>query len=115
MNFVYRNTLDQIVRFQLGPIHYSVNPGSTVEIPEKYDYAIEAMGVRLEKDYELSIQNDADRNPERWDSFLEPAENVDILPQDEFLTEPQKQFEKIQKQRAIRARKNTKHSDAKHS
>lgn len=103
MNFIYRNTLDQIVRFQLGPIHYSVNPGSTVEIPEKYDYAIEAMGVRLEKDYELSIQNDADQNPERWEKFTSESSNVEHLVSDEHLTEPQKQFEK--KQRAIRARK----------
>lgn len=81
MNFIYRNVLDQTVRFTLGNpphlIEYAVSPGSTVVIPEKYDYAIEAMGIRLEKDYEQSIIHDSASNPERWNDFLSDAKHSD--------------------------------------
>lgn len=76
MNFIYRNILSETVRFTLGSEKYEVLPGSTVEVPEKYDYAIEEMGVRLEKDYEQSIFNDQLSNPERWNDFIASQANV---------------------------------------
>lgn len=101
MNFIYRNILNQTVRFTLGSVKYEVLPGSIVEIPEKYDYAIEGMGVRLEKDYEQSIFNDQLSNPERWIDF-----GAEAAPTDGYESEALSTKESESKpKRAIRARK----------
>lgn len=107
MNFVYRNNLNQTIRFSLGNpphlIEYAVSPGSTVVIPEKYDYAIEAMGVRLEKDYEQSIVHDSVSNPERWSDFLNSESSAS---ESEFATasKPSNGIS-LHSKRAIRSRK----------
>jgi hypothetical protein len=116
MNFIYRNNLDQTVRFTLGGgqnlIHYSISPGETVEIPEKWDYAIEAMGVRLDKDYELSMVCDARKNPEVWDNFVKAPECSAPECSDVQESKINDAERSTPKSRAIRARKTR---SAKHS
>jgi hypothetical protein len=68
MNFYYRNIGSVVVRFELNNIKYEVEPGQTVIIPEKYDYAINLMQVKnLQKDIEISewvnvVENISDEN-----------------------------------------------------
>ena len=66
MNLHYRNPFDQVMTFELGGKEYRVLPGATVEIPEKYDYAISEMGLGLETDYDLTFTLDQKAHPENW-------------------------------------------------
>lgn len=66
MNFLYRNDTGKAMKFELGGSDYLVLPSLTIEIPEKYDYAIELMKLRLTKLYSQSIELDKSRHPEEW-------------------------------------------------
>lgn len=46
MELQYQNTSDQTLRFELNMKEYEVGPGKSVTLPEKYDYALELMGVQ---------------------------------------------------------------------
>lgn len=80
MDMQYRNTTGQTVTFELGGHQYMVSSGSTVLIPEKYDYAIEMMCVCLEKDYELTFAIDQEQNPENWISSTSEVEHT-VIPE----------------------------------
>jgi len=43
------NKTDSVLKFKIGKKHFEVSPGDFVEIPEKYVYAVEAMGVKLSR------------------------------------------------------------------
>lgn len=101
MDFLYRNKTSVPITVDLGGEKKVILPGSTLLVPEKYDYLIAKRKVLLERDYEETIELDMIKNPEEWkiptiEETLQRLEK-ELAPKTETPPEPKKSGRKKKK------------------